>query len=152
MIFYKNSTLNRGKHGDWIFCPESCRIMSTFIRTPPGKFLVFFADAGILLPITPSFPTGVPPWVSGFWPVRRNKGLLLHPTRPLFTFKANGWEVIDADKAYADKIYNEVPGTIPAGESLIWALAKQSGKFEKVLRYPAEDGEYEKPLMDKLGL
>lgn len=67
-------------------------------------------------------------------------------------FKANGWEVIDADKAYTDKIYNEVPSTIPAGESLIWALAKQSGKFEKVLRYPAEDGEYEKALMDKLGL
>ena len=67
-------------------------------------------------------------------------------------FKANGWEVIDADKAYEDIIYNEVPNSIPAGESLIWALAKQSGRFEKVLRYPAEDGEYEKAQMDKLGL
>lgn len=67
-------------------------------------------------------------------------------------FKDNGWEVMDADDAYQDKIYNEVPDTIPAGESLIWVLAKKSGKFEKVLRYPAEDGEYEKPLMDKLGL
>lgn len=67
-------------------------------------------------------------------------------------FKANGWEVIDADKAYVDKIYDEVPTNIPAGESLIWALAKQSGKFEKVLRYPAEDGEYEKVRMDRLGL
>lgn len=67
-------------------------------------------------------------------------------------FKNNGWEVIDADKAYEDKIYNEVPNNIPAGESLIWALAKQSGEFERVLRYPAEDGRYEKPFMDKLGL
>ena len=67
-------------------------------------------------------------------------------------FKANGWEIIDADKAFKDKIYDEVPNNIPAGESLIWALAKQSGKFEKILRYPAEDGEYEKPKMDKLGL
>lgn len=67
-------------------------------------------------------------------------------------FEDNGWEVIDADKAYKDKIYNEIPNNVPAGESLIWALAKQSGKFEKVLRYPAEDGEYEKPFMDKLGL
>ncbi len=67
-------------------------------------------------------------------------------------FKANGWEVIDADKAFEDKIYQEVPTAIPAGESLIWALAKQSGRFEKVLRYPAEDGEYEKVRMDKLGL
>jgi peptidoglycan/xylan/chitin deacetylase (PgdA/CDA1 family) len=67
-------------------------------------------------------------------------------------FKDNGWEVMDADKAYEDEIYNEVPGNIPAGESLIWALAKKTGKFESILRYPAEDGEYEKPFMDKLGL
>jgi hypothetical protein len=67
-------------------------------------------------------------------------------------FVDNGWEVIDADKAYKDKIYNEVPSNIPAGESLIWALAKMSGKFESVLRYPAEDGDYEKSFMDKLGL
>ncbi|RYF75965.1 MAG: polysaccharide deacetylase [Cytophagaceae bacterium] len=67
-------------------------------------------------------------------------------------FKANGWDVIDADQAYKDKIYAAVPTTLPAGESLIWALAKESGQFESVLRYPAEDGEYEKPLMDKLGL
>lgn len=67
-------------------------------------------------------------------------------------FEENGWEVIDADKAYQDKIYTEVPNNIPAGESLIWALVKQSGRFTKVLRYPAEDGDYEKPLMDKLGL
>jgi len=67
-------------------------------------------------------------------------------------FKANGWEVVDADKAYQDAIYKEVPSMIPAGESLIWALAKQSGRFDKVLRYPGEDGAYEKPKMDKLGL
>jgi len=67
-------------------------------------------------------------------------------------FKDNGWDVIDADQAYTDKIYAAVPTTIPAGESLIWALAKETGHFESVLRYPAEDGEYEKPLMDKLGL
>ena len=67
-------------------------------------------------------------------------------------FKASGWEVVDTDKAYQDKIYDEEPDTVPAGESLIWALAKKSGKFQKVLRYPAEDSEYEKPLMDKLGL
>lgn len=67
-------------------------------------------------------------------------------------FQENGWEVIAADNVYKDKIYSEVPTNVPAGESLIWALAKQSGRFEKVLRYPAEDGDYEKPLMDKLGL
>ena len=67
-------------------------------------------------------------------------------------FKQKGWEVLDADKAYKDPIYQMITTNIPAGESLIWALAKQSGKFDKVLRYPAEDGDYEKPFMDKLGL
>jgi peptidoglycan/xylan/chitin deacetylase (PgdA/CDA1 family) len=67
-------------------------------------------------------------------------------------FKDHGWEVIDADKAYKDDIYLEEPDIIPAGESLIWALAKKSGKFNNVLRYPAEDSQYEKPIMDKLGL
>ena len=41
---------------------------------------------------------------------------------------------------------------MPAGESLIWALAKETGRFESSLRYPGEDGGYEKPKMDALGL
>jgi peptidoglycan-N-acetylglucosamine deacetylase len=67
-------------------------------------------------------------------------------------FKAKGWNTIDADKAYQDKIYEKAPSNVPAGESLIWALAKELGKLEKQLRYPAEDGDYEKEKMDKLGL
>jgi hypothetical protein len=67
-------------------------------------------------------------------------------------FKENGWEIIDIDKAYKDKFYKEVPQNIPAGESLIWALAKQSGKYDSILRYPAEDSRYEKEEMDLLGL
>jgi len=34
----------------------------------------------------------------------------------------------------------------------VWALAKESGKFEEILRYPGEDGDYEKAKMDQLGL
>jgi hypothetical protein len=45
-----------------------------------------------------------------------------------------------------------MPKIVPAGESLIWALAKETGKFDKVLRYPGEDSEYENAKMDKLGL
>ncbi|MEO7989925.1 MAG: polysaccharide deacetylase family protein [Chryseolinea sp.] len=67
-------------------------------------------------------------------------------------FKEKGWKIIDGEAAYADEIFTKTPGTIPAGESLIWALAKESGKFETILRYPAEDGDYEKDKMDKLGL
>ncbi len=67
-------------------------------------------------------------------------------------FKAKGWEVIDASEAYKDEIYTKNPNIIPAGESLIWALAKENGSYENVLRYPAEDSKYEEPKMNKLGL
>ncbi|MEM9673341.1 MAG: polysaccharide deacetylase family protein, partial [Bacteroidota bacterium] len=65
-------------------------------------------------------------------------------------FKAKGWKVVSADKAYNDPIFNEIPSY--AGESLIYALAKDSGRFGNKLRYPAEDGKYEKEKMDRLGL
>ncbi|WP_017734030.1 polysaccharide deacetylase family protein [Nafulsella turpanensis] len=65
-------------------------------------------------------------------------------------FKGRGWKIISASEAYKDEVFDEQP--THAGESLIWALAKQSGEFEKILRYPAEDSKYEKEKMDKLGL
>ncbi|HEY6369239.1 MAG TPA: polysaccharide deacetylase family protein [Candidatus Sulfotelmatobacter sp.] len=67
-------------------------------------------------------------------------------------FRNNGWKPVDAEYAYEDKVYDEQPKTLPAGESLIWALAKESGKFEKELRYPGEDDVYENPRMDALHL
>ncbi|WP_408097528.1 polysaccharide deacetylase family protein [Peredibacter sp. HCB2-198] len=67
-------------------------------------------------------------------------------------FKEKGWKVIDAQEAFKDPAYALSPKNIPAGESLLWALAKESGKYEKTLRYPAEDGEYQREEMDKLGL
>ncbi len=67
-------------------------------------------------------------------------------------FHERGWELISADKAYADPIYERQPNILPAGESLVWALAKETGKFDAVLRYPGEDDTYENPKMDKLGL
>jgi hypothetical protein len=41
---------------------------------------------------------------------------------------------------------------LPAGESIVWSLAKEKGVIAKSLRYPAEDGEYENARMNKLGL
>lgn len=67
-------------------------------------------------------------------------------------FIANGWKPVDAQQAYLDRVYDLQPNTLPAGEGLIWALAKQSGKFENDLRYPGEDDTYENPRMDALGL
>lgn len=67
-------------------------------------------------------------------------------------FIKKGWKPIDAMQAYADPIYDLQPMILPAGESLIWALAKENGKFEGELRYPGEDDVYENPRMDALGL
>lgn len=65
-------------------------------------------------------------------------------------FKDKGWKIISADEAYRDPIFSTTP--THAGESLIWALAKDAGRFEPLLRYPAEDSRYEKDTMDALGL
>ena len=67
-------------------------------------------------------------------------------------FKSKGWRLIDAAKAFKDPIFLAEPKIVPAGQSLIWALARETGRFDKQLRYPGEDSEYEKAKMDKLGL
>jgi peptidoglycan-N-acetylglucosamine deacetylase len=67
-------------------------------------------------------------------------------------FVAKGWKPVDAEWAYADPVYDLQPKILPAGESLIWALAKETGKFEGELRYPGEDDVYENPKMDELKL
>lgn len=65
-------------------------------------------------------------------------------------FRAKGWKVISAHEAYQDPIFDSTPAH--AGESLIWALAKDSGQYEDELRYPAEDSQYEEARMNELGL
>jgi peptidoglycan/xylan/chitin deacetylase (PgdA/CDA1 family) len=67
-------------------------------------------------------------------------------------FVAKGWKPVDAEWAYADPVYDLQPKILPAGESLIWALARQAGGFEEELRYPGEDDVYENPKMDALKL
>ena len=67
-------------------------------------------------------------------------------------FEANGWQWIDASLAYQDEVFRSQPKTLPAGESLVWALASESGRFKDRLRYPGEDGIYEEPKMNALGL
>jgi len=67
-------------------------------------------------------------------------------------FKSKGWQLIDAEDAFTDSVFRAEPKTLPAGESIVWALAKEQGTIAKSLRYPAEDGEYEMARMNKLGL
>src|SRR5712664_1074892 len=70
----------------------------------------------------------------------------------LKAFEAAGWQWIDASLAFEEPIFRSQPHTLPAGESLVWALAKETGRFENRLRYPGEDDVYERPKMDALGL
>jgi hypothetical protein len=67
-------------------------------------------------------------------------------------FSDKGWQWIDAHRAFDDPVFKLQPQTLPAGESLVWALAKETGRFDDRLRYPGEDETYEKPKMDSLGL
>jgi peptidoglycan-N-acetylglucosamine deacetylase len=67
-------------------------------------------------------------------------------------FQSRQWRVIDADEAFRDPVFQREPDIVPAGESLVWALAKETGRFESLLRYPGEDGPYEDARMDELGL
>lgn len=68
------------------------------------------------------------------------------------SLKKDGWEIINALDAYKDPIYKSQPDIVPAGESIVWSCAKESGKYQSILRYPGEDSIYEKESMDILGL
>jgi peptidoglycan-N-acetylglucosamine deacetylase len=65
-------------------------------------------------------------------------------------FQAKGWTLVDSSVAFKDPLYAMRPHTLPAGESILWALAKEKGLAG--LRYPAEDDTYEKPILDRLHL
>ena len=66
--------------------------------------------------------------------------------------KRKGWEPIDAEQAFSDSVFVAQPKVVPAGESIIWSLAKEKGTIARTLRYPAEDSQYENKRMDRLGL
>ena len=65
-------------------------------------------------------------------------------------FRAKGWHFVAARTAFEDPLYRMQPDTLPAGESIVWALAKQRGV--EGLRYPAEDAAYERPLLQRQGI
>lgn len=67
-------------------------------------------------------------------------------------FSRKGWKWIDAEEAFGDPVFAAKPKILPAGESIVWALAKEKGTISKSLRYPAEDGTYEAAKMARLKL
>ena len=67
-------------------------------------------------------------------------------------FRGRGWRLIDAKDAFAGPIFALEPKSLPSGQSLVWAVAKERGGYDSILRYPGEDEKYEAPKMDALGL
>lgn len=65
-------------------------------------------------------------------------------------FKARGWQFIAPTAAFGDAMYALQPDIVPAGESIVWALAKEKGISG--LRYPGEDSTYEQPRLQASGL
>ena len=70
----------------------------------------------------------------------------------LSMFKERGWRLVDAQTAFDSDVLQMQPDAVPAGQSLIWSAAKADGRFDGLLRFPGEDGVYEAPKMDLLGL
>ena len=65
-------------------------------------------------------------------------------------FRNKGWHFVSARTAYEDPLYAMQPMTLPAGGSIVWALARERGVGS--LRQPAEDATYERPLLQQQGL
>ncbi|TCM61425.1 hypothetical protein EC844_12823 [Acinetobacter calcoaceticus] len=42
-------------------------------------------------------------------------------------FNQNGWTFINSDTAYQDPLYKIQPQILPAGESIVWTIAKIYG-------------------------
>jgi peptidoglycan/xylan/chitin deacetylase (PgdA/CDA1 family) len=89
-----------------------------------------------------------------------NHTILLHHrlTTALFLddtlkmFRQRGWRIVDAADAFASHVFAKAPNALPAGQSLLWALAKSDIRLAEQLRYPGEDGDYEAAEMDALKL
>jgi len=70
----------------------------------------------------------------------------------LVMFRNQGWRLANAKQAFTAPLFFHQPLIAPAGNSLVWQLAKERGGLEERLRTPGEDGVYEKPAMDAFGL
>ena len=63
-----------------------------------------------------------------------------------------GFKWIDAATAFADPLFKTNPDVVPAGESILYAIAHEKKKLPKDAPYPMEDGDQLKAPMDALGL
>ena len=64
--------------------------------------------------------------------------------------RENGFRIVSPDVAYEDAIFATQPNTVPAGESLVWSLARANAALRDTLRYPGEDEAYETAALNSL--
>jgi len=76
----------------------------------------------------------------------------LFPGNLLNEFRNRGWSLVNAEDAFADSAFHRDPEVLPAGQSLLWMLAKETGRYSGRLEYPGESEATEKPKLDRLGL
>ena len=62
----------------------------------------------------------------------------------------DGFRLVSPEEAYADPFFALQPGSIPAGESLVWSLARDNDQLRPGLRYPGEDDKYEAQVLGQL--
>ena len=67
-------------------------------------------------------------------------------------FKSKGWQLIDSADAFTDPVFSAKPNVLPAGQSIIWGLAKADPQVSKTLSYPAETSDTVLSQMKNLGL
>lgn len=61
-----------------------------------------------------------------------------------------GFRIVSPEAAYADAVYARNPSFVPAGESLIWALARSDARLAAGFRYPGADEQYETKALGRL--
>lgn len=68
----------------------------------------------------------------------------------LDALEREGFRIVAPEQAFADPVFARQSTTIPAGEGLIWALARGDARLRDGLRYPAEDDVYEATVLGRL--
>ena len=80
------------------------------------------------------------------------KYILIAQDKPSLCFSFDNGSTKDFS-CYNFKVWNKrIPDIVPTGESIVLGIAKGTGKYYDILRYPGENSKYEEDKMNKLRL
>lgn len=82
--------------------------------------------------------------------VHYNELNVRHLANVLASFRSRGWRWVGAAEAFGHPLYGKEADIVPAGESLLWALAKQTGRYDERLRHQGDQDKLEESLISKL--